>query len=243
MRLLKGALFRALLAAASILLLSGLAIAAGTKPGLEVFSGFNIDTEGQGFYSLGGAADLNISGGWAFTLKTLASHLTYEYESGGVRREAAAPGANLQAGVKYVVPGKYLILTGGIDYRNTEIDPDDSGSDVRGSRAGFILEAVYGWQLSSVLELQTIGNYTTLGDSLWVRGRLKHLISESVKAGRLLAGIELVGQGSKDYSSYAAGVVLELKKDKSSYLISLGGRKNESIPDSVYMAIEFYRRF
>lgn len=235
-----------LFTAAGLVLLA-LAASPSAAGAAEMYAGASVDTEGQMYSFVGAGVDRGINQNWAYTLKAVASYLTYEFESGGVRTEAAAPGASISAGVKHWKPGMYLILMAGAGFKDTDLDPDDIHAEVRGGQVGLIFEIVYGTELSRLYSLETVGSYNTLGDSLWGRARLKRLVP-SASAGtdrKIYIGTEAVAQGNEDYSAWAAGALLEFRemKKNSSITVSGGYRNNGSIPDSAYIGLEFYKRF
>lgn len=223
-------------------------LSASVTWGLEMYSGWQADTEGQGCGYIGAGLDRNVSDHWALTAKVFSSYLYYKYESEPGIVKAKAPGLKLQVGTKYFDRGTYLIITGGLDYRDTSLRPDDKGSNVRGSRGGVTFEALYSRDLSERVVVELIGSYSTIGDTLWGRGRLKHLVS-SLSGGKtnqkVFVGIEGVGQGNSDYSASQIGAFAEIQriKEQFSVLLSAGYKHSNSISSLGYIAIEFYRRF
>jgi hypothetical protein len=213
----------------------------------EIYTGISADTEGQGIGYVGGGLARSVRPQWAYTGKFFLSYLQYEFDSEGRTIEAEAPGVKLQAGVKYSDARTYLVLTAGLDYRDTDLSPDDRSVEVRGSQTGFVVEAVYGRELTEKIGMELIGSYSTLGDTFWGRGRVKHLIeSLSDPASRkVLAGMEVVGQGSEDYAAFSLGGLLELRsiRKHSSVLAAAGWSNNDGIPDSAYVRLEFYHPF
>jgi hypothetical protein len=213
----------------------------------EVYTGISADTQGQGIGYVGGGLARNFRPRWAYTGRVFISYLQYEFDSGGRTIEAEAPGVRLQTGVKYSDPRTYLVLTAGLDYRDTDLSPDDRSVEVRGSQTGFVVEAVYGRVLTERVNMELNGSYSTLGDTLWGRGRVKHLIeSLSDPAIRtVFGGVEVVGQGSEDYAAFSLGGLLELRsvKKHSAVLAAAGWSNNDGIPDSAYVRLEFYHPF
>ncbi len=217
--------------------------------GAEMYTGVQGDTQGQVFTYLGGGVDYSVGGAWALTIKTLGSYQIYKYVGTTDEVEAKAPGLRLQAGVKYARGDAYLILTGGVDYRNTSLNPDDPGAEVREAQTGVIIEAINGKEhfLSEKISMDLIGSFSTLGESFWGRARLKHLLAPLSNEGerKVSVGMEVAGGGSDDYASFQVGAVLEVKNltKRFSVLFASGYRHNEGIPGSGYLGLEFYHRF
>jgi hypothetical protein len=213
----------------------------------EVYTGISADTQGQGIGYVGGGLARNFRPRWAYTGKVFISYLQYEFDSGGRTIEAEAPGVKLQAGVRYSDARTYLVLTAGLDYRDTDLSPDDRSVEVRGSQTGFVVEAVYGRILTERVNMELIGSYSTLGDTFWGRGRVKHLIESlsDSESRTVFGGVEVVGQGSEDYAAFSLGGLLELRsvRKHSSVLAAAGWSNNDGIPDSAYIRLEFYYPF
>ncbi|MEJ2253111.1 MAG: cellulose biosynthesis protein BcsS [Nitrospirota bacterium] len=227
------------------LLLLPRAAGAVSSWGAEVYTGITLDTQGQGSAYVGGGVDRPWEERWAWTAKFLVQYLRYRYDSLGREIEAEAPDVKLQAGVKYSRPGTYLVLTGGLDYRSTDLDPRDPDAEVEGGQAGVTAELVGGRNLTEKVALAFIGSYTSIGDGLWGRVRLTRELPWVPRKRKLRAGVEAVGQGNQDYSAYQVGAVLELVQpgQRSSYALASGYSDNDGVPDSAYFRLEYYHRF
>lgn len=215
--------------------------------GVEMYSGCQIDTHGQGYGYIGAGLDRNVSDHWALTAKIFGSHLIYEYESNADEIKARAPGVRLHAGAKHFDIGEYFIITGGLDYRDTSLSPDDKESDLRGAKTGASLECIYSKYVSERVVLDLIGIYSTIGNFTWGRARLKRLIpSISVNTGRqIFVGVEGTGEGNSDYSGYSIGSLIEIQKIKQRFSLLLAGgyKHTDSISDSCYLGLELYCKF
>ncbi|MBU2563694.1 MAG: cellulose biosynthesis protein BcsS [Actinobacteria bacterium] len=211
----------------------------------EMYSGWYTDTEGQGYGYIGAGLDRIMSDHWALSAKLFTSYMYYKYDSGSDTIKAKVPGVKLLIGTKHFYKGTYFIISGGIDYRNTSLSPDDESSSVRGSKTGAILEAIYSKDISERLVIDLMGNYGTIGDSLWGRGRLKYLFSGDGVNQKVFIGIEGTGEGNSDYSAYRVGPIVELQIIKQGFSVLLAGgyKHTNSISSSGYLGIELYYRF
>lgn len=214
----------------------------------EMYAGWSIDSEGQGYSYIGVGFDRIISKRWALTAKIFGNYNYYEYDSDLDIVEAKAPGLKVLIGTKHFKRGEYFILTGGLDYRNTSLSPDDKNSQLKGSKTGVIFETLYSKDLSGNFVLDLIASFSSIGDSLWGRGRFKYMLpsfsGDEVKR-KVFIGIEGIGEGNSDYSAYRIGPIIELQnvKKKFSVLLDGGYKHTNSISSSGYFGIEFYHRF
>lgn len=221
---------------------------AETAYGLEMYSGWHTDTEGQEFGYLGTGIDRIISEHLALTAKVFSSYSYYKYDSDAGTVRAKAPGLKFLIGTKYFNVGEYFIVSGGLDYRDTSLSPDDEDSPVRGAKTGAILEILYNKDLSKMYVAGLMGSYSTIGDSLWGRGQFKYLLpafSEDITDRKVFIGMEIIGEGNSDYSAFRMGPTIELQKikQKFSVLLSGGYKHTNSISSSGYFGIDFYYRF
>lgn len=216
--------------------------------GAEMYTGWSMDTEGQWFGYLGLGLDRTISDHWALTVKTFGSYSYYDYESGLRVITAKAPGAKLMIGGKYFDTGVLLVMTGGLDYRDTSLSPDDTGSSVRGSQTGAVFEVLYLKDLTERSVIELLGSFSTIGDSLWGRARYKHLIPSLSKRSsirKVYAGIEVIGEGNSDYTAYRIGPLFEIQNISKniSLLFDAGYKHTDSVSSAGYFGIELYHRF
>jgi hypothetical protein len=209
---------------------------------LELYTGVTIDTQAQGYEYFGIGYGHPITDHWTFMGKVIGNFLHYEYESGSDNIRAKAPGARFQIGPKYFTEGRYFILTGGLDYRNTSLSRDDPKSKTKGAKTGGTVEAIYSQDLIARLTTDLIVNYSSIGNFTWGRGRLKHLTFATPGAQKLFFGIEGIGQGNSDYTAQQAGLIFELQRVKEQFSIVLsGGYKHSStFSNTGYFGLEVY---
>lgn len=216
--------------------------------GVEMYTGWSTDMHGQGFGYLGLGIDRTVKEHWAFTSKLFGSYLYYHYDAEPGEIDAEGPGLKLHIGAKYFDPGRFFIITGGLDYRDTSLSPDDRNSRVRGAKTGASVEVMYSDDITDRHVMELLGSYSTIGDSYWGRVRMKCVLSslpESDQGRRVLAGLEIIGEGNSDYSAFRIGplVELQLTAKRVSLLLNGGFKHTNDLSGTAYAGIELYRRF
>jgi hypothetical protein len=209
---------------------------------VEIYTGGTVDTRGQGYEYFGLGVGQPLNDHWTFMGKLVGNYLHYEYDSGSPNIKAKAPGARFQIGPKYYSEGRYFILTGGLDYRNTSLSPNDPGSTTKGARTGATVEAIYSQDLVEKLTMDLIVSYSSIGNFTWGRGRFKHLASAKPGVQKIFVGIEGIGQGNRDYKAQQVGPMVELQrvKEQFSIVLSSGYKHSSAVSHSGYFGIELY---
>lgn len=209
---------------------------------LELNTGASLDTRAEGYEYFGLGLGQSLNDHWTFMEKIVGNFLHYEYDSGSSSIRASAPGVKLQIGPKYFGEGRYFILTGGLDYRNTALSREDPKSKTKGAKTGGTVEAIYSQDLFARVTTDLIVNYSSVGSFTWGRGRLKYLMSAEPGTQKLFFGLEGIGQGNSDYTAQQAGALFELQRLRENFSIVLsGGYKHSStFPHTGYFGLEFY---
>lgn len=208
-------------------------------------AGGTVDARGQGYQYYGLGAGAGVSDQWSWMVKIIGNFLRYEYEAGGRTIKARVPGARLQTGPKYFAEGTYLIVTGGLDYRDTSLSPDDKTSPARGAKTGAVLEALYNRDLKENFALDLIGSYQSIDNFLWGRARLKYLISSMPGMQRLFIGVDGGGQGNRDFTAQQFGAMMEIQRlqEGISLTVSGGYRRSKDTSNAGYFGLDLYYRF
>jgi hypothetical protein len=166
--------------------------------------------------------------------------LRYEYESGDRTIRATAPGASVALGYgRAATAGAWSIYLGPV-WRNTDLSPDDRGSDVRGAQWGMNVSLQGDRRISDNWRANGIASFTSGTASYWTRGRLTRKLSSGPAA-----GLEVVLHGNDDYSAWQAGaVVLDIRLTPQASLGLKGGaRKTSGADTGAYLGIELARSF
>ncbi len=209
---------------------------------LELYTGVSVDTRAQGYEYFGLGLGQSLTDHWTFMEKAFANYLHYQYDSDGTEIRAKAPGAKFQIGPKYYSEGRYFILTGGVDYRNTTLSHDDPNSKTKGAKLGGTVEAIYSQDLLPRLTTDLILNYSSVGSFTWGRARLKYLTTAQPSTHKLFLGLEGIGQGNTDYTAKQAGLFVELQRVRENFSIVLDGgyKHSSSFTHTGYFGLEVY---
>ena len=209
---------------------------------LELYTGASVDTRGQGFEYFGLGLGQPLDDHWTFMGKLMGNFLHYKYESDSKLISATAPGVRFQIGPKYVGEGRYFILTGGLDYRNTALNRNDPKSTTQGGKTGGTVEAIYSQDIVDRITMDFIINFSSIGNFTWGRGRIKYLTFVTPGSQKLFFGIEGIGQGNNDYRAQQVGPIFELQRLKEQFSIVLGAgyKHSSSFSRSAYFGLELY---
>jgi hypothetical protein len=182
----------------------------------------------------------------SFMGRVWLDHLTYEFEKDADTIRAKAPAFQPAAGLKFFGSGWANTFWAGWEIRNTNIKPFREDVDVRGVADSLILQVeIDRWTLSKT-NFSLIASYSIENRYIWARGRIKQELF-SYPLGQdmpLRVGMDIIGQGNKDYSAFQIGPLFEVSSIawNTSVLIK-GGYKNSSVDNSFYGGVEFYFGF
>lgn len=166
--------------------------------------------------------------------------LRYEYDNGTRTITARAPGASISLGYgKAVTEGSWSIYMGPV-WRNTDLSPDDKGSDVRGSQWGVNISLQGDRKLGNKWRVNGIASFTTGTDSYWTRGRLTRKLHSGYAV-----GAETIFHGNDDYAVWQAGaVMIDIKLAAETSLgLKVGARKNDGEDIGAYLGVELAKDF
>jgi Cellulose biosynthesis protein BcsS len=178
--------------------------------------------------------------GNGFVQRYWVDWLRYEYENGNQDITAKAPGAAVALGYsRSAEAGSFGVYAGPV-FRDTELSPDDRGSDVRGGQWGVNVSLQAERRLAERWRANGIASYTTGTDSYWTRGRLTRKIHSHHEI-----GIEAIAHGNDDYTAWQAGLVaLGFQPAPHTSLgFKVGARKTSGEDPSGYLGVELARDF
>lgn len=219
------------------LLLPGMA-AAG-----DVFTGYQIDHEGQ-YYSYLGVRTPLTAGQSSFQpfVQVLGAGLGYSYKDNGVRRDADVQFASPSLGLKYVDGGWNYIAFAGPQFRwkqedqlsGSRSDEHDIGVYVQG-------EAFY-WHEKGTFH--AIASYTDLDNFIWSRVRATRLVHKSEQGCcSAYAGWDLAGMGNKDFYAVQTGPLVQVPVDRFYFTVKGGYQYTQTFHSGVYGGVELYVPF
>jgi len=166
--------------------------------------------------------------------------LEYEYDNATDTVRARAPGASVALGYgRAAAEGAWSAYLGAV-WRDTDLSPDDPGSDVRGTQWGLNIGLQGDRRLGDDWHVNGIASFTTGTSSYWTRGRLTRRLASGYTP-----GLELVLHGNDDYSAWQAGIVILDIRLAAQTLLGLkgGARKNDSQSTGGYFGIELAHAF
>jgi hypothetical protein len=180
--------------------------------------------------------------GNGFVHRYWAEYLKYEYVGGAANQviEAKAPGFEFALGYQRSGPAGYAAAYAGAYYKDTELSPDDPTSTVRGSHLRLRVQAEGERRFQDTWVVNGIAAYIFAQEGYWLRARVLRKVS-----GPILAGIEGVTQGDRDYQGHQVGLVVTgfEPAPRLSLGFKAGVKKIEGRPSNAYIGIELARTF
>lgn len=117
------------------------------------------------------------------------------------RIDATGYGGSIEGGYQWARPGLGRIaIFAGLKLRDHALSPDDPGSDLEDTRAGFAMTAEGAWLLAGKNRLSWSYSYVAGLDDYWLQTRAGHAF------GRYIAGPEVVFFGGDEYNYQRFGV-------------------------------------
>ncbi len=212
---------------------------------MEVFSvqfsllgGSEADTKGQSYSYVGFIGEKSLSSDTSLLGKLWVDYLVYKFRQDSENIRAQAPAFQLAGGLKRAYNGWSISLWTGWERRDTNLSPDRKDVKVRGVKDGLVLQfELDGW-FENETNVNFITSYSSSTSYLWARGRIK----KGVFYKGLRLGLEVIGQGNKDYRAVQSGALMEIST--GSYSVGVkGGYKNSSKGDGFYTGVEVYVSF
>jgi hypothetical protein len=158
----------------------------------------------------------------------------YEYDTGQRRIKASAYGAEAALGYGTSFPQGWATASLGLRYTNTDLTPDDTSAQARGSQVGLKLDVQAEREVAPQWRAGAIASYVTQQNAYWGRVRLMR----SLSPGRALGG-EIVLGGNSESHSTSAGFVLTIQPQAAPWSIGLrAGYRTQSSGDSAYGGVE-----
>jgi hypothetical protein len=211
------------------------------------FAGGEIDGHGQSFSYLGVDVTEHIDKTIAVAGRIMPNYLTYKYYSGATLTEASSPGVFAVGGIKLFWDRSMLGIYGGLEFRNTSLDPDDTNNSARGDKTGGVVQGEFDSWLTNRTNLNIFASYGGVSDFLYEKGRLKEQITnlDYKESYSWFVGVEqFVGRNS-DFDEQGVGLALELFFIPEKFSIAIrGGYKHDStFGNGGYCGLDLYKGF
>lgn len=214
---------------------------------VSTFAGGEIDGHGQSFSYLGVDVTEHVNKTVAVAGKIIPNYLTYKYYSGDTLIEASSPGVFALAGIKLFWDKLMFGIYGGLEFRNTTLDPDDTNNSARGEKTGGLIQGEFDSWLTSRTNLNILASYGSVSDFLYEKGRIKQQITnlDFKKTYSFLVGVEqFIGRNS-DFQEEGVGLALELFyiPEKFSIAIRSGYKHDSTFGNGIYWGLDLYKGF
>ena len=214
---------------------------------VSLFAGGEFDDHGQGFSYLGVDVTQRLNETVAVAGRVVPSYLTYKYYSNDVLIKAKSPGLTAVAGVKLFWGQTLFGVYGGVELRNTDLDPDDRSSSQRGSTSAGTIQGELDTWLTKTTNLYVFGSYSGTSNFSYERAKLKQQITnfDYRQPYTLFVGAEQFYGRNSDFHGQGYGALVELYSLPLNASICLrGGYKHDSTyGNGAYGGLELYKGF
>ncbi|MCC6543877.1 MAG: cellulose biosynthesis protein BcsS [Nitrospirae bacterium] len=215
--------------------------------GFSTFAGGEIDGRGQGFSYMGMDMTQSINKTISFSGRIVPSFLTYKYYSGDRLIKANSPGISPAAGIKLLWGQSMIGFFGGVEFRNTTLNPDDQSASVRGSSVAGTLQGEYDTWFSSRTSLNASASFSGTSNFVYERLRIKQQITnlDFNKMYTLNAGVEQFYGRNSDFHQEGGGLILELFQIswRTSVAVRSGLKRDSTFGSGAYGGLEIYKGF
>lgn len=219
----------------------------GFAAGFSTFAGGEIDGRGQGFSYIGMELTQSINKTIAISGRIVPSFLTYKYYSGDILIKANSPGISPAAGIKLLWGQSMIGFFGGVEFRNTTLNPDDQSASVRGSSVAGTLQGEFDTWFSSRTSLNASASFSGTSNFSYEKVRIKQQITnlDFKKTYTLNAGVEQFYGRNSDFNQEGVGLILELFQISGRISVAVrGGLKHDStFGGGAYGGLELYKGF
>ncbi len=198
---------------------------------LTAVGGGETDFRGQSYLYGGLEATQRLGEHVAAAGRVVPFYLTYRYRSDGDLVDAKAPGVNAAVGVRLFWGPTTLGLLGGIEYRHTDLSPDDPFSSVSGAKVGGLVQADFDTWLPTRTNLNLWASFTSVDDFVYVKGTVKQQLTnrDFAQHNTVNGGTEVFYGRNENFDMVGVGVVLELFRLPASLSLAVrGGWKHDS---------------
>jgi hypothetical protein len=165
----------------------------------------------------------------------------YNYEGSGSQKiDATVLGGEAAMGYQVSGPKGWTAFYAGLRVNDTDLSPDDPTSKVRGTQLRLKVLAEGEREFIPAWFASASTSYVFGNKAYWVRGRLEHKFSNSLRTGP-----EVITHGDPDYRVWQVGWVLGGIRliGKSDLMIKGGARFADGMGPNGYAGIEFTTTF
>lgn len=219
----------------------------GFSAELSLFTGGEIDNRAQGFSYLGVDLTQKIYKNISVAGRLIPNFLTYDFHSGGNTVRAVSPGFYAVSGIKLSWSQTTFGVFGGIEYRNTNLNPDVTNAKVRGNTlAGLVQGELDGW-LPTRTNFSAFASFSGTDSFLYQRARIKQQITnlDFKKSNTVNAGVEEIFGRNPEFNQIGGGIIVEIFNIPRwfSFAVRSGYKHDTTFGNGIYGGLEFYTRF
>ena len=226
-------------------------------PYWALIGSYEQDTHGSGSGLLGPQYVRPFGDDKAWFAYVFGTYLHYEFDNEfGGTTEVDSPGVSPGVGMMWFRGGTQWSLNAGLGYKDRERVVTNGQGVVVGTGGeddGGQIDVQLGGQvyadLTSRQNLQGIVSYGTADQYLWTRLGYKVRMTSDERPVGLALGVEAIGQGNDDITSYQGGGLVELQFNRHDSSVMLrGGYKRSTFEsgseqDGPYFGVNLYNRF
>jgi len=140
-----------------------------------------------------------------------------------------------------------LGVWGGAEFRNTNLNPDDTTASVRGSTSAGLIQGEFDTWLPSRTNLNVFASFSGTSNFTYEKGKIRQQITnlDFKKSKTINVGVEQFFGRNPDFHMAGVGLILEVFHIPQWLAFSVrGGYKHDStFGNGVYGGLEFYKKF
>jgi cellulose biosynthesis protein BcsS len=179
--------------------------------------------------------------------RLIPNFLTYDFHSGGNTVRAVSPGLYAVSGIKLSWSQTTFGLFGGIEFRNTNLNPDVNNAKVRGNTlAGLVQGELDSW-LPTRTNFSAFASFSGTDSFLYQRARIKQQITnlDFKKSNTVNVGVEEIFGRNPEFNQIGGGLIVEIFNIPRwfSFAIRSGYKHDTTFGNGIYGGLEFYTRF
>ncbi len=214
---------------------------------ISSFGGGEVDTRGQGFLFLGLEIGQKIKRDLSFRARLVPNYLIYKYKSGERTIKANSPGVYGLLGIKSDTKKTSIGIFGGIEYRNTDLNPDVRDAKVRGDTLAPMIQGEIYHQIFRFTEISLYGSYSSRDNFFYEKGKIKRQVAnfDFKKSNIIHLGIEQFYGRNPDFRMFGLGPTFEIYNIPKSLSLTLhtGYKHDKTFGSGIYGGIEFFKAF
>lgn len=211
------------------------------------FGGGQIDNRGQGYTFFGIDISNKINEGYYVKVRIVPNYLTYKYKSNNRTIRAYSPGINILGGLKIDENKISISILGGLEYRNTNLNPDLKDAKVRGDTFAPSLQGELNYRFSKYISMDFYGSYSGTDNFFYEKFMIKSQISnfDFKKPDIFHLGCEQFYGKNPDFRMLGLGPFFEIYniQNKISLSFRSGYTHDKNFRGGIYGGIQFFKAF